>query len=216
MTMRLYFADDGFGSIKIGISADVHRRLAGLGVASPRSLNLIGDVAGDRSQERQVHNALADYRISGEWFRDCDVVRELISRVLAAGLVASGFSPRADEPEGHFTVEEARQLADIIIRSSGVRVTEPGETFGVPNTLLWRMRYRPGRRIFADEWHVLAQGAVRASTHASEAASRDRSLAEDMIRRRGRTFTRAASASRRTAAPDLTELPLFGAMEPRP
>ncbi|GJE26255.1 GIY-YIG nuclease family protein [Methylobacterium organophilum] len=211
MGARIYFVADGCGSIKIGISTDVAQRLAGLGVANPACLHLLGDIEGDRSQERQVHNALADYRVSGEWFRDCEVVRFLIAEVLAHGLETCGFAPKAREADGHFTVDEARQLADIIIRASGVRVTDPGETFGVPNTLLWRMRYRPGRRIFADEWHLLAEGASRAAAHAAEAAQRDLDLTQSMVRRRAEAFVRAA-----LPLETHRDLPLWRAAEPRP
>lgn len=214
MRARIYFISDGCGSVKIGITADVSRRLGNLSSANPGTLVLLGEVQGDRSQERQLHCALADYRVSGEWFRDCETVRALIDQVIAVGLDAAGFSSHAREEANHFTVSEARELAEIIVRASGVRVTDSGETFGVPNTLLWRMRYRPGRRVFADEWHLLAEGAARASAHAAEAAQRDAETAQRMLRRRSERFLRATPASAVTGPlKDHRDLPLWRALD---
>lgn len=213
MSAQIYFVSDSCGSIKIGISSDVAQRLVGLGTANAGALQLLGAVDGDRSQERQVHSTLSDYRVSGEWFRDCDTVRSLITDILAHGLERCGFASRAQVEEVHFTVEEARELADIIVRASGCRVTEPGETFGVSNALLWRMRYRPGRRIGADEWHLLAEGASRASAHAAEVARRDLDRTQAMVCRQRETFKRAARPTARTAlsSADLNDLPLWRA-----
>lgn len=213
MGAQIYFVSDSCGSIKIGISSDVAQRLVGLGTANAGSLHLLGSVEGDRSQERQVHSALTDYRVSGEWFRDCDTVRSLIADILAHGLERCGFASRVQVEELHFTLEEARELADIIVRASGCRVTEPGETFGVPHPLLWRMRYRPGRRVGADEWHLLAEGASRASAHAAEVAQRDLDRTQAMVCRKRETFKRASRPITRTAlaCADLTDLPLWRA-----
>jgi hypothetical protein len=71
---HLYFVSAvGRNITKIGISADPRKRLAGLKTASPYPLALFASVCFEgRAQaeraERIIHAALADHRMSGEWF----------------------------------------------------------------------------------------------------------------------------------------------------
>jgi predicted GIY-YIG superfamily endonuclease len=64
----------GSGRVKIGISANAERRLAGLQTGSGSALRLgrlfrVGGVDDARKIERAAHRHLAKWRTSGEWFR---------------------------------------------------------------------------------------------------------------------------------------------------
>ncbi len=181
MTSYVYFISDSSGSIKIGFSANPAERLIGLKVGTTCDLKLLGFVEGSRSQEKQLHAFLADYRINGEWFDDTPAVRGLMDRVLGAGLEASGFPPDADEQSGHFTVALAQKLAEAIIRHSGCTVSN-GDTdvFGVPVSLLWRLTYRPGKKVYADELSSLKDAALRAMDYAMSRIQKERHWVEDV------------------------------------
>ncbi len=78
----VYFiqAVDG-GPIKIGKSnvVQLRARVAELQTGNPAELRVIGCIAGDHETERQLHSALTQYRVRGEWFEDTDVVRGVIN-----------------------------------------------------------------------------------------------------------------------------------------
>lgn len=61
-----YAIQNEAGSIKIGKSLDVERRLDELQCASSEALTLLGWI--DRDVEEQLHRELATHRVSGEWF----------------------------------------------------------------------------------------------------------------------------------------------------
>jgi hypothetical protein len=184
MNSVVYFVSDGVASIKIGYSADLKSRLSQLGSASARPLMLIGCVEGDRSQERQLHAALNDYRSSGEWFSDCPTVRAMIGRVMEVGLVAAGFEPQVGASAELETLAEARRLGEIILRCSGASLREcPDEICGVPRAVLWRLRYRPGKDVYADELTLLRQAALKATEIALRRAEEDRRFAVEISER---------------------------------
>lgn len=79
---RLYFvqAGDERGPIKIGISADPTKRLEQLRTGNHLPLRLLDSFATPHPEklERGLHDAFADLRLEGEWFRfDVRIVRVL-------------------------------------------------------------------------------------------------------------------------------------------
>lgn len=181
MTSYIYFISDNAGSIKIGISSRPRVRLTDLQVGTTNTLELLGYVEGDRSQEKQLHAFLAEYHISGEWFRGTPEVRDLMARVLAAGLETSGFPADTDDQTDHFTVALAQRLAGAIIRHSGCAVCNgDADVFGVPVGLLWRLTYRPGKRVYANELAALKDAALRAMDHAIARTQAERRWVEDV------------------------------------
>lgn len=54
--------------VKIGMSADVPRRLRGLQTSSPRKLEVLWQREGGAALEAHLHEAFADQRVRGEWF----------------------------------------------------------------------------------------------------------------------------------------------------
>jgi len=67
-------------SIKIGFTIkDPRKRLRSLQTGCPIQLTLLGWYPGSLRQEQELHQQLAEFRMSGEWFR----VDERMSEILA-------------------------------------------------------------------------------------------------------------------------------------
>lgn len=65
--------------IKVGVSARPEQRLAALQVASGEPLQLLAVFPGrGHGLEKRLHKALAEYKLSGEWFTYVPAVRELL------------------------------------------------------------------------------------------------------------------------------------------
>jgi hypothetical protein len=68
-------AESPAGRIKIGVTTNIHARLAALQTASPVKLEVIAWKPGARRVfEQALHGEFADHRIHGEWFQVDDVV----------------------------------------------------------------------------------------------------------------------------------------------
>lgn len=81
---RVYFVLGDRG-VKIGTSWNRPKRVKQLSSEAGQPLELIGEIEGDRSVEQNIHRHLAEYRIKGEWFRDCPEVHEAIGVILRDG-----------------------------------------------------------------------------------------------------------------------------------
>ncbi len=79
------------GRIKIGITRRVAERLQSVGSHMETPPILLGAIEGNRDLEQFLHRQLAEHRLKGEWFRDCEPVRDLMTRVLAEGPDGIGF-----------------------------------------------------------------------------------------------------------------------------
>lgn len=80
--MTIYFISDG-EFVKIGYTAgEPSKRLKSLQTGHPKSLKLLKSVPGDSETERECHHALAQYRVSGEWFQLCKPVQSFIKSFL--------------------------------------------------------------------------------------------------------------------------------------
>jgi hypothetical protein len=55
--------------VKIGVSAELRRRLGKHLIASPVELKLLLAYDGDRAEEKRVHRLFRSDRVKGEWFR---------------------------------------------------------------------------------------------------------------------------------------------------
>lgn len=75
---HVYFIQRTDGPVKIGCAVDVFQRMAALQTASPEPLRLIGVIIlGGYSMERYLHQALAQYRLHGEWFAPTELVLDV-------------------------------------------------------------------------------------------------------------------------------------------
>lgn len=87
---RVYFLKGG-NAIKIGVSADLEKRIRTLRFTSPIKLKLLGSIEATASFERALHHKLAEHRRQGEWFADVPAVRSVVDAVLAHGVAAIGY-----------------------------------------------------------------------------------------------------------------------------
>lgn len=78
MTSHVYFAASN-GSIKIGYSTNIPARLTAIRTGNPSEVLLLGTLPGGRELEREIHAALSNYRLQGEWFKDCADVRNCLA-----------------------------------------------------------------------------------------------------------------------------------------
>lgn len=66
------------GRIKIGITQNLKARVSALQTSAPGKLTVIATVPGAAKLERELHGQLHAHRITGEWFTDCEEVRDAI------------------------------------------------------------------------------------------------------------------------------------------
>lgn len=68
--MIYFIRNTDSGYIKVGYtSKDPLARMAYLQVGSAAKLELVGVIDGEREDERALHQALAEHRVAGEWFK---------------------------------------------------------------------------------------------------------------------------------------------------
>lgn len=89
MAEQVYFAKVG-DRIKIGFSTSVPARLKSLATGIPDVIELLATIDGDRGVERAFHARLSKHRIRGEWFRDCEELREVMTAVGVGGVAVLG------------------------------------------------------------------------------------------------------------------------------
>ena len=78
----IYFMQS-LDKIKIGYTYNgLLKRKKQMQTGNPHGLVIIGTVKGTMDHELKIHNTLADYRVTGEWFYDCKEVREYIRDIL--------------------------------------------------------------------------------------------------------------------------------------
>jgi hypothetical protein len=88
MSGSVYFIlNPATGALKVGWSESPEDRLRTLQTASPDRLTLLGSVEGDLADEATMHEALAEYRLEGEWFRATQDVLRRITDFLAGGVL---------------------------------------------------------------------------------------------------------------------------------
>ena len=73
-------AQEGSGCIKVGKSVNVPERIAELQTGSPANLEIVHIIKGDH--EKQIHALLAEFAVRGEWFKDGERQRDLLSDYL--------------------------------------------------------------------------------------------------------------------------------------
>jgi hypothetical protein len=65
--------------VKIGVARDIAKRLRGLQSGNPERLKVLHTFAGDYTDEKHLHGALTAWRLSGEWFRWGDPVKQAVT-----------------------------------------------------------------------------------------------------------------------------------------
>ena len=64
-----FIGDPTTGTVKIGFSKSVNRRLAQLQIATTSELQLLGCTVGGPRLEKKLHEQFKPFRVRGEWFR---------------------------------------------------------------------------------------------------------------------------------------------------
>lgn len=98
MTGKIYFVECA-GAIKVGFSANLEKRLLNLTTGAPAKLTLLGSIDGPQTLESAIHAHLDIFRTTGEWFMDCDAVRNTINDLIEIGPSAIGFAPTKKQPK---------------------------------------------------------------------------------------------------------------------
>jgi hypothetical protein len=156
--MTVYFAQARAdkSSVKIGFTSDLAARVKNLSVASPGGVAILATVDGGKETEEYLHEKFSDCRISGEWFRFSDPIRDFIQDVQNG---KSGLIPFRDEAVymRRFTAEyaadalsRARHMALHLINEEhrGVGDTTEAAKYrveaktGFPFAWLHRLQYR--------------------------------------------------------------------------
>ena len=93
MEPKIYFIKEGDnGPIKVGLASNVQSRLSALQTGNSHTLALVGSYPGTYAEEYAAHEALADYRVRGEWYSSCPEALEIINNLIA-------FPPTPDQSE---------------------------------------------------------------------------------------------------------------------
>jgi hypothetical protein len=89
----VYFIQaDEAGPIKIGFTAgDPQARLNQLQTGNPSALKLLGAIKGTTAKERELHAALSEHRLQGEWFKPHPSVVSAIDAELSVPQSCGGF-----------------------------------------------------------------------------------------------------------------------------
>jgi hypothetical protein len=72
---------NGKGFIKIGLTGNIRKRFMHIQTGCPVPLELIFYRNGDKETEKAFHENLSDFRVFGEWFKDCKEVRDYLGYV---------------------------------------------------------------------------------------------------------------------------------------
>src|SRR5262245_39259110 len=101
----IYFVETSDGQfIKIGYSRYVIKRMSELGTLRPGNFELrpIGYLPGDRRVEAWLHRVFAEHRDNGEWFQQCERIRNFIETLGLAKIdfeAKRGRKPKVRQPK---------------------------------------------------------------------------------------------------------------------
>ena len=74
--------------VKIGKSYNPQARLKTLRIGNAGNLKLLGYCKQKEPlTEKNIHNLLSEFRVSGEWFTDCSEVQQIVSEIRRASYV---------------------------------------------------------------------------------------------------------------------------------
>lgn len=174
MSGTVYFLSDNAGSIKIGHTRDLGRRIKELSVGGATTHVLLGRVNATLRHEKALHALLAEHRIRGEWLADNPAVRSVMERALVDGLSWLVLTSGRQNMLGPISesARTARAIAHQIARYCVLLSNEPGEhekqrfiaiskRYGLRHGLLWQLTARPKVSIDADDYAALLKAGQR-------------------------------------------------------
>ena len=106
----VYFVQS-LNKIKVGFTENLPHRMQNMRTANPHGMVLIGTVNGNKRHENKIQKVLKDYNITGEWFKDCEEVREYIDKILNDGIKVKYKQMEWDGSESIVEVEEPEKMA---------------------------------------------------------------------------------------------------------
>lgn len=83
----VYFIRAG-DMIKIGSTINITQRFQAIRTACPTPIELLGTLKGAVASEAMLHVAFAKHRSHGEWFHDCQDIRDFLASREANGVLA--------------------------------------------------------------------------------------------------------------------------------
>ncbi|HXT81400.1 MAG TPA: GIY-YIG nuclease family protein [Acetobacteraceae bacterium] len=111
MGAHLYVIMGATGDLKVGRSKNPKKRMRSMQTSHSAALRLIGVLRDAGCREKEVHATLARYRVTGEWFRDCDAVRDALNAVFEKELPFLGSRESVRRLRQEREVEEAMAKA---------------------------------------------------------------------------------------------------------
>ncbi len=82
-TPGVYVLRDSATTVKIGKATNIAKRMRELQTGNPLKLRLIAILSDDMEDERKFHDRFKAYRISGEWFRFEQPIRDAVAMARA-------------------------------------------------------------------------------------------------------------------------------------
>lgn len=116
---HLYVIMGATGDLKIGRSKNPKKRMSDMQVSHSVPLRLIGTLRGSGYREKEIHAALARYRVAGEWFRDCAQIRSEINAIFGKELPFLGSREKAHLARKEREHEEATARIVAAILAGG-------------------------------------------------------------------------------------------------
>lgn len=90
---KVYFIQaEKDGSVKIGYTANIERRIKALQTSTPQKLELLAAIPASMAIEKSLHKKYKKYRISGEWFRSSQELLDDIEKYKSNGFEDSKLS----------------------------------------------------------------------------------------------------------------------------
>jgi hypothetical protein len=176
----IYFIEHA-GRIKVGFASNVETRLLAFRTTIPSFVRL-GSMEGTRRHERTIHNCLAQYRESGEWFKDCQEVREFLQHAMAHG-VEEWQPDRIRSHTPSMWDARAKRLCEIICRDRPKsEIGEIEKALDIPPRTLWSIRYRQTREVSVGEYFALMTAARETIKRKREELDRDEAFVSDLER----------------------------------
>lgn len=185
--MAVYFMRaGGSGPVKIGIAADVRRRIQGMRTGSPEELSLLAVFAGGAKLEADLHARFAGARLRGEWFRPIpEILEHAKLGAEAARLVLAGIGESdayaGDEPEVRFSRRDPEALP---IKKRALRAAM--QRNGISSAELGRLLRQRGVEVSNHSVRSWANAAAKEPSTENflfaAAAMNDREMANEFFR----------------------------------
>ena len=94
--MVYFILDRERQAVKIGVSDDPKKRLAGLQTSHVGELELLATTPGEFERERELHEQFAPLRIRGEWFRATESLMGFVAKLGGAVAARIKGAPKSD------------------------------------------------------------------------------------------------------------------------